>query len=166
MTTRILILAGLLVPALAFAQPGFTGAWVRDGAQSDIVPNTMYWLTRGVDAGGARGRTTEVTIEIQHSAGQMHINDPARPRRTLVLDGQPHTSPTDTGMQTATATARLQGDSVTVTTIQPFGGMPGNSTLTVTETWTLSADGKQLTIVTERELPARRQSFREVYNRR
>ena len=166
MTTRMLMLTALVLPALAFAQPDFSGTWVRDGAKSDVVPNTMYWLTRGVDAGGGRGRNADVAIEVQHSTGRMQINDPARPRRTLILDGAPHTAPTDTGMQTATTVATLKGDALMVVTTQPFGGMPGNSTLKVTETWTVSPDGKVLTILTERELPARRQSFREVYNRR
>jgi len=144
----------------------FSGTWVRDGAKSDVVANTMYWLTRGVDAGGGRGRNSQNVIEIQHAAGRMQVTDPARPLRTLMLDGKPHVVPTDTGIQTATVTATLQGDVLTVSTTQPFGGMPGNSTLKTTETWSLSPDGKVMTVKTERELPALRQAFSEIYNRR
>src|SRR5690242_10301303 len=117
----------------------FTGTWVRDGAKSDVVPNTMYWLTRGVDAGGGRGRNNQVVIEVQHTAGRMQVTDPARPLRTLILDGKPHDVPTDTGIQKATVVATLQGDTLSVSTTQPFGGMPGNLTLKITETWSLSA---------------------------
>jgi hypothetical protein len=166
MTTRLLMMMAVLVPAMAFAQPDFSGAWVRDGAKSDVVPNTMYWLTRGVDAGGGRGRNTQTVIEVQQSAGQIRVADPARPPRTLMLDGKPHTVPTDTGIQTASVVATVQGDTLTVSTTQPFGGMPGNVSLKITETWSLSPDGKVLTVRTERELPASRQSFSEVYNRR
>ena len=144
----------------------FSGAWVRDGAKSDVVPNTMYWLTRGVDAGGGRGRNSQSVIEVQRSAGQMKVADPARPPRTLTLDGKPHTAPTETGIQVATVVATVQGDTLTVSTTQPFGGMPGNATLKITETWSLSPDGKVLTVRTERELPAQRQAFSEIYNRR
>ena len=151
---------------MAIAEPDFTGTWVRDGAKSDVVPNTMYWLTRGVEAGGGRGRNTQTVIEVQQSAGRMRVADPARPPRTLMLDGQPHAVPTDTGIQMATVVATLQGDALTVLTTQPFGGMPGNATLRITETWSLSLDGKVLTVRTERDLPASRQSFTEVYNRR
>ena len=156
----------LLVPTMAFAEPDFSGAWVRDGAKSDVVPNTMYWLTRGVEAGGGRGRNNQIVIEVQHSAGRMQVADPARPPRTLMLDGKPHAVPTDTGIQMATVIATMQGDTLTVSTTQPFGGMPGNATLKITETWSLSPDGKVLTVRTDRELPAQRQSFNEVYIRR
>ena len=144
----------------------FNGTWIRDGAKSDVVPNTMYWLTRGVDAGGGRGRNNQSVIEVQQSAGRMLVADPARPLRTLTLDGKPHSTPTDTGMQTATVVATMQGDTLIVSTTQPFGGMPGNLTLTITETWSLSADGRVLTVKTERDTPALRQSFSEIYNRR
>ena len=52
----LLMTVVLLLPAMSFGEPNFTGTWVRDGAKSDVVPNTMYWLTRGVEAGGGRGR--------------------------------------------------------------------------------------------------------------
>ena len=166
MNTRILMMIAMLLPALAFAEPDFSGTWVRDSAKSDVVPNTMYWLTRGVEAGGGRGRNTQSVIEVQQSAGRVPVADPARPPRTLMLDGKPHAVPTDTGIQIATVVATVQGDTLTVSTTQPFGGMPGNATLKITETWSLSPDGKVLTVRTERDLPALRQSFSEVYNRR
>jgi hypothetical protein len=166
MTKHFLIIAAVLLPTMAFAQPDFSGSWVRDGAKSDVVPNTMYWLTRGVEAGGGRGRNNQIVIEVQQSAGRILIADPARPPRALVLDGKPHTAPTDTGIQTSTIIASVQGDRLTVSTTQPFGGMPGNATLKITETWSLSPDAKVLTVRTERELPALRQTFNEIYNRR
>lgn len=166
MRTRLLPMMAVLVPAMAFAEPDFTGAWVRDAAKSDVVPNTMYWLTRGVEAGGGRGRNSQTVIEVQQSAGRMRVTEPTRPLRTLMLDGKPHAVPTDTGLQTATVVATVQGDTLTVSTTQPFGGMPGNVSLKITETWSLSPDGKVLTVRTERELPASRQSFNEVYIRR
>jgi hypothetical protein len=166
MTKRFLIIAAVLLPTMAFAEQDFSGTWVRDGAKSDVVPNTMYWLTRGVEAGGGRGRNNQIVIEIQQSAGRMQITDPARPLRALVLDGKPHTAKTDTGIQSATVVATMQGEALLVSTTQPFGGMPGNATLKITETWSLSPDGKVLTVRTERDLPAQRQTFNEVYNRR
>lgn len=166
MTRRVLMMTALLLPAIAFAEPDFSGSWVRDGARSDVVPNTMYWLTRGVDAGGGRGRNSQVVIEVQQAAGRMQVTDPARPVRTLLLDGKPHEVPTDTGIQKATVVATSQGNTLTVSTTQPFGGMPGNLTLKTTETWSLSPDGKVLTVRTERDTPALRQAFTEIYNRR
>ncbi len=166
MTTRVLMMMALLVPSTAFAEPDFSGAWVRDAARSDVVPNTMYWLTRGVEAGGGRGRNAQTVLDVQHSAGRMRVTEPTRPMRTLMVDGKPHAVPTDTGIQMATVVATMQGETLTVSTTQPFGGMPGNVSLKITETWSLSADGKVLTIRTERETPALRQSFSEFYERR
>lgn len=162
----LLTMAVVLVPVMSFAQPNFSGTWVRDSAKSDVVPNTMYWLTRGVDAGGGRGRNTQLVLEIQQAAGRIEITDPARNPRTLWLDGTPHSVPTDTGLQTSTVTAKVTGETLTVSTTQPFGGMPGNSVLNVMETWSVSPDGKVLTVKTERELPALRQTFTEMFNRR
>ena len=162
----LLTMVVVLLPAMSSGQSSFGGTWVRDTAKSDVVPNTMYWLTRGVDAGGGRGRNSQLVLEIQQSAGRIEITDPARNLRTLVPDGQPHSVPMDTGLQTSTVTAKVAGDTLTVSSTQPFGGMPGNSTLTVTETWSLSPDGKVLTVKTERELPASRQTYTEIFNRK
>ena len=146
--------------------PDFSGTWVRDSAKSDVVPNTMYWLTRGVDAGGGRGRNNQTVIEVQQSAARIQVTDPARAVRTLVLDGKPHDVPTDTGIQKATVVATMQGETLVVSTTQPFGGMPGNMTVKITEMWSLSGDSKVLTVRTERDGPSLRQSFNELYNRR
>ena len=112
MKTFLLTMAVVLLPAMSFGEPNFSGTWVRDSAKSDVVPNTMYWLTRGVDAGGGRGRNTQLVIEIQQTAGRIEITDPARPPRTLWLDGKPHSVPTDTGLQTSTVTAKVHGRDV------------------------------------------------------
>ena len=63
-----------------------------------------------------------------------------------ILDGSPHTRTTDTGIQKAEVTAKLQADNLVIETSEPFGGMPGNVTLKVKEVWSLSPDGKTLTI--------------------
>lgn len=154
------------VPALALAAPDFSGAWVRDGANSDTVPNTMYWLTRGVDAGGARGPNAQVTIEVRQTASNLQVVDPAKPQRNYTLDGKPYTVPTDTGVQSAVVTSTLAESGLTITTSQPWGGMPGNIPLRTTETWTLSPDGRVLTINTVRDAPSKRETYREQFNRR
>ena len=77
-TPLLMMIAVALVPAMALGEPDFSGTWIRDGAKSDVVPNTMYWLTRGVEAGGGRGRNTQTAIEVQQIAGRMQISDPAR----------------------------------------------------------------------------------------
>jgi hypothetical protein len=41
--------------------------------------------------------------------------------------------------------------------------MPGNVGLKIKEVWTLSPDGKTLTILTTRDIPARHQEYKQVY---
>jgi hypothetical protein len=44
--------------------------------------------------------------------------------------------------------------------------MPGNVTLQVKEVWSLSSDGKTLTITTTHTSPAAEKTFRQVFNRK
>jgi len=154
------------LPALAMAAPDFSGSWVRDGANSDTIPNTLYWLTRGVDAGGARGPTAQVTIQVRQTGSNLQVVDPAKPQRNYTLDGKPYTVPTDTGIQSAVVTSTLQDSGLTIATTQPYGGMPGNIPLRMTETWSLSPDGRVLTINTIRDAPSRRETYKEQFNKR
>lgn len=165
MLRHLIIAAGLLLaPVSAFAQD-LTGTWVRDGARSDVVPDSMYWTVRGVVTGGTRGPTTNHTIEIRQDAGTMQVTDAARPLRVYSLDGQQHTVPADTGVVDATIRATVQGDAVVVERSQTYSGLPGSATLKTTEYWTLGADGNSLVLTTIRETPARRISYNEVYTR-
>ena len=52
-----------------------------------------------------------------------------------------------------------------VDTVEPYGGMPGNATLKIKEVWSLSPDGKTLTITTTRDVPAKLETYKQVYNR-
>jgi hypothetical protein len=160
----IIAAALLFAPVTAYAQD-LTGTWVRDGARSDVVPDSMYWTVRGVVTGGTRGATSNHTIEIRQSAGSMQITDQARPLRVYQLDGQQHTVPADTGIVDATIKASVQGDAVVVERSQTYSGLPGSATLNTTEYWTLGADGNSLVLTTIRETPARRVTYNEVYTR-
>ena len=81
-------------------------------------------------------------------------------------DGKPFSKPTDTGVAKAVVSASTQGDTVVIMTTQPWGGMPGNASLEIKEVWSLSADGKVLTVTTNRNTPALQNSFKTVYNKK
>lgn len=165
MLRHFILAAGLLLaPVAAFAQD-LNGTWVRDGARSDVVPDSMYWTVRGVVTGGTRGATSNHVIEITHDASTMQVTDPARPLRVYTLDGQPHTVPADTGVVDATITASVQGEAVVVQRSQTYSGLPGSATLATTEYWTLAPDGGSLVLTTIRETPARRVTYNEIYTR-
>jgi hypothetical protein len=180
MKKQLLMLGMILLPTLAMAAtPDFSGTWARDSANSDLVPDLSYWMTRvappaprpaggAVAAGGGGQRPAPVVLLTVHQdAKTLHVVDSQSliHEYTLDGDGSPHTKPMDTGIQKAQVTAQLQADNLVIETTEPFGGMPGNVTLKVKEVWSLSADGKTLTIITTRDIPARHQEYKQVYTR-
>ena len=99
------------------------------------------------------------------AGNSLEVTDPQGTIRKYALDGKPVTRATETGMQKAVVTANVQGETLVIGTTQPFGGMPGNATLEVKEVWSVSPDGKTLTVTTTRTLPAQQKTFKQVYNR-
>lgn len=162
----LILLACAALPLTALAAD-FNGNWVRDNAKSDKEIYPLYWLTRGVDpnAGGGGGGG-EFVITVRQDATGLTVTDSLHPRRAYPLDGKPHTVTMDTGMAKSTVTAGVQGDTLVIGSVEPYGGMPGNATATVKEVWSLSPDGKTLTIARTRELPAAKQSSKEIYSRK
>ena len=153
----------ICLPAIALAAPDFSGSWARNNANSDPAPNGMYWLTRGgATMGGGRG-TAEVILNVHQDAKGLQIAESGSVVRNYSLDGAPHSRATDTGVEKAVVKAAFEGDTLVIETTQPYGGMPGNATLKIKEVWSLSPDGKTLTITTTRGVPARQQIFKQVY---
>jgi hypothetical protein len=179
MKKQLLMLGMILLPTLAMAAtPDFNGTWARDSANSDPVPDLSYWMTRvappaprpaGAAAAGGGGQRPGpvVLLTVQQDAKTLNVVDSQSliHEYTLDSDGRPHTKPMDTGIQKAEVTAKLQADNLVIETTEPFGGMPGNVTLKVKEVWSLSPDGKTLTITTTRDIPARHQEYKQVYTR-
>jgi hypothetical protein len=180
MKKQLLMLGMILLPTLAMAAPpDFSGTWARDSANSDPVPDLSYWMTRvappgprpagGAAAAGGGGQRPApvVLLTVHQDAKTLHVVDSQSliHEYTLDGDGSSHTKPMDTGIQKAEVTAQLQADNLVIETTEPFGGMPGNVTLKVKEVWSLSPDGKTLTIITTRDIPARHQEYKQVYAR-
>jgi hypothetical protein len=170
MKKQLLMLAMIFLPTFAMAAtPDFNGSWARDSASSDPVPNLMYWMTRVAPAaargGGGAQRAPQVVMSIHQDARSLQQSESQSIVRNYILDGSPHPRSTDTGIQKAEVTAKVEADKLVIETTEPFGGMPGNVTLKVKEVWSLSPDGKTLTIITTRDVPARHQEYKEVYTR-
>ena len=165
MKKQLLMLGMIFLPAMAMAAPDFNGTWALDKTASDRAPNDMYWLTRsGPTMGGGRGNA-EVLMTVQQNGKTLQVSDSQHPMREYAVDGSSHTRATDTGIQKATVNANWQGDNLVIDTTEPYGGMPGNAILKVKEVWSLSPDGKTLTITTSRDVPAKQQTYKEVYTR-
>ena len=105
-------------------------------------------------------------MTVRQEAGSLQVTDPNGAVRKYMLDGKPATHETETEMAKAAVSASLQGDSLVIATTRPYGGMPGNVTLDVKEVWSLSPDGKTLTITTTHASPATVKTYKQVYNRR
>ena len=69
-------------------------------------------------------------------------------------------------MAKAVISAGIQGDTVVISTTQPWGGMPGNASLEIKEVWSLSAEGKILNVTTKRNTPALQNSYKTIYNKK
>ena len=160
----LIVLSAAIMPLLAMAATDFGGSWLLDAAKSDAVPHPTYWLTRGE---GVR-QDEDPLMTVTQNAKSLEITREARMADNYVdfmLDGKPHTRPMDTGMAEATVTARMDGNKVVIETSQPYGGMPGNATLEIREEWSLSPDGKTLTITTSRDLSGIKQTSRQEFIR-
>src|SRR5579864_697472 len=177
MKRHVLMVLGMALfglPLLAMAATNFSGSWVQDNSKSDRVPEPV-WLTRapaGGRGGGGRGGgpggrgNAEVVMTVQQDATTVQVTGPQGATRKYTLDGKPYTSATETGIEKAAVTASLQGDTLVIATTRPYGGMPGNVTLQVKEVWSLSPDGKILTINTTHTSPAAEKNFKQVFNRK
>lgn len=165
-------------PLLATAAQNFSGAWVRDNAKSDPTPNLQYWRTRDSNSGGAAGggrggggrarggAPAETVMTIQQDTNSLTITSPQGAVQKYTLDGKPFNKTADTGMTKAVVGARFQGDTVVISTTQPWGGMPGNVALEIKEVWSVSADGNVLTVTTSRNSPAQQSSYKTIYNKK
>jgi hypothetical protein len=162
------------LPVLALAAPDFSGSWVQD-SKSERVPDPM-WLTRATPGGrggggraggpGGRGSAPDAMLTVQQDANSLQITDGAGAMHKYTLDGKPSMKATETEMAKASVTASVQGDTLVIGTTRPYGGMPGNVTLQVKEVWSLSPDGKTLTITTTHASPATIKTYKRVYNRK
>lgn len=164
-TAALLAATVAFVPGTAFAAD-FSGSWVRDTKGSTIPGYPTYWMTRVQPGGFGGGGNNQFVMDVKQSGTTLQASDTTHPVRTYMLDGKPHSWKLDTMVAQATTTASMSGDTITVTTSGPYGSMPGNVTTTETQTWSLSPDGKVLTISMVRKSPAASQTFKEVYNKK
>jgi hypothetical protein len=164
-----MVFFGLLV--FGIAAPNFSGSWARDNAKSDPVPDPLMLSRPTTPAGGGGGRgggrgNAEAVMTVQQDANSLQVTSPQGAINKYTLDGKPLTRATESGIAKAVVTASFQGDTLVIATTQPYSGMPGNVTLQMKEVWSLSPDGKVLTVTTTRAIPALEQTYKQVYNKK
>ncbi len=133
-----------LIPGLYAQHPDFSGTWVLNKAKSD------FQMGRG-------GGTPDVTLKVNQSSDSMKVNETfssemgSRDRAyTLKLDGQEQQIQGFMG-RPVTATAQWDGNKLIVSTTMSFERQGQQMEMASDDTWSLSPDGKVLTIDTTME---------------
>jgi len=133
------VVLALAVVTLAFAQakPDFSGKWMLDPAKSEMGGG------QGGPPGGA-GRGPSGPMVLKQSATEL-VRETQRGEQSVTatykLDGSESTNAM--GQMTAKSTAKWDGDKLVIKTVRETP----NGTMETTETYSLGADGKELTVV-------------------
>lgn len=121
----------LAVAGVAFAQakPDFSGTWTLDTAKSDQGP-----------AGGGGGRGMNGPMTVKQTATELAVTR-GENTTTYKLDGTETTI--SRGQMQGKATAKFDGAKLVIKTTMDTP----NGTMEQTATYSLSADGKEMTVV-------------------
>ena len=168
----VVLLLALAVTA-AQAQPQFTGTWVLDRAQSQ-VPSHKGHGRHGKDMAGPQGSPAEVRLVVEQQGNTLKATrSVARGTRersmseTYVVDGTEQTEPTRRG-GTSVTRATLGGDRLVINKTHTMPateqGQPAR-TFARESVWTLSPDGRTLTIDTTMQSPRGDRTMKTVYTR-
>jgi len=122
----------LAVSAVAFAQakPDFSGTWALDATKSDQMGG----------GGGGRGPGGAGPMTIKHTATELAVTR-GENTTTYKLDGTEQTL--TMGQGTAKATAKMDAGKIVIKTVRETP----NGAMETTATYSLSADGKEMTVV-------------------
>lgn len=142
MRTRVVFFAVLLVflvPALYAQHPDFSGTWVLNKAKSD------FRMGRG-------GGTPDIALKVKQTGNTIKVNEQfssemgSRDRAyTLNMNGEEQQIQGFMG-RPATATAQWDGSKLVISSTMSFERQGQTMEMASDDTWSLSQDGKVLTI--------------------
>lgn len=166
----VVVLLLALVVATAQAQPQFTGTWVLDRAQSQLPSHGPH----GHGTADRQGSPPEVKLIVEQQGNLLKatraIANGPRERsmsETFAVDGSERTEQTPRG-GTSVTKATLGGDRLVVnkTHTRPAReqGQPAR-TFSRESVWTLSPDGRTLTIDTTMQSPRGERTMKTVFVR-
>ena len=186
------LVSGLAVSAAA--PTNFAGTWVLDKSKSKDLPQQwadnlesytltvtqdekqltvdtkVNWVGGGPGGGGGQGAPGSGGGQgggggMGRGRGGMGMGMPSA---TYKLDGS-ETSVESPGGRPGTATLKAEwkdsGKALGLSNVRKFSGQNGEMTVTTKEDWTLSADGKVLTIQRASESPRGPQNYTLVFNK-
>ena len=168
----VVLLLGVAV-AVAQAQPQFSGTWVLARAQSQLPSHGKHG-PHGEGTADRQGPPHEVKLTVEQQGNMLKATRSiARGMRersmseTYVVDGTEQTEATRRG-GTAVTRATLGGDRLV---IEKTHSMPAREegqparTFSRESVWTLSPDGRTLTIDTKLQSPRGERTMKSVYTR-
>jgi hypothetical protein len=153
------LLCMLLIPDLAAAQTDFSGTWAYNQSKSDQPGG----------GGGGRmigGGTSDMVITQDGNTITIKTTRVGRDGTeqeqitTYIVDGEPHEVSSGRGTSTVTATWK-DGTLVATSTRSTQRGE-----FTITTTYSLQADGKELVVVTEMAMGGTPRSTKRVYDKK
>ena len=163
MTAVLLLAVGTVA---APAQPQFAGTWMLDRAQSQL-PTHGGKRADGADAQAPRpevklvveqqGNVVKVTRTMVRGTRERSMTE------TYVTDGTDQAEPGHRG--SVVTRAAFDGDRLVVTETRTMKGDQGDRTMSRQSIWTLSPDGKVLTIETTLHTPRGDRNIKSVYVR-
>ena len=163
--TMALLLLGIGVVA-AQAEPQFTGSWVLDRSQSQF-PTHEGRAQKAPDAQvqppqvklqvAQQGTTLKVTRTFTMGTREHSMTD------TIVADGSDQTHQGYRG--NVVTRSAFEGDRLVVTQTRTKKTDQGDQTMSRQSTWTLSPDGRVLTIDTTMHSPRGDHAMKTVYQR-
>jgi hypothetical protein len=169
--TTALLLLGIGVAA-AQAEPQFTGSWVLDRSQSQF-PTHEGRGPRTPDAQGqppAQHQPPQITLQVVQQGNTLRVT------RTVAMGTREH-STTDTIVADGADQVRkgyrgdvvmhsaFEGDRLVVTQTRTKKTEQGEQTMSRQSVWTLSPDGRVLTIDTTMHGPRGDRAMKTVYQR-
>ena len=173
---KAMVLSAILVlaaAAMAVPGPDMSGKWTLDKTKSDPIRMGGRGQGGGGGAPGGPPPDIDVTLVIKQSAADLTIKrtmafpgrDPMETETKYTLDGKEATVPGMMGREMK-ATAKADGDKIIVDSKGSFQTPQGDTREVSThDEYTLSADGKVLTITTTRATPQGDRTSKQVFNK-
>ena len=164
LTVLSLLALGLVL--VAAAASNLSGTWILDKTKSDPVR-----MGRGGDSGGPRP-DVNITLVIKQTANDLAItrtmsmagNDRTSEQK-FTLDGKESTNPSSMGRGEFTGKAKMNNGRLVIEGIQKMSTPNGDFEIGVKDEFSLSEDGKVLTINSTRSTPMGDRTSKQVYNK-
>jgi hypothetical protein len=160
------ILVLVLCTPLAYGAADFSGTWVLDMDKSELMR-----MGRG-RGGGGQGAGLQITLKIAQEENMLKIHritmrggGEQSSELKYSLDGAENTNPAAMGRGEYKAKATWDGEKLIIEGIQTMSTQRGDMEIPTKEVYSLSADGKVLTIETTRSTRRGDMKGKQVYNK-